>query len=123
MIKKTRNKLYVTVGWKKYISIKNVVLNKYLEKYGDGFLINTLNITKNAIIKKTPALVLIRFSKSDIISIATRHEYPLVLQRLLELCLFLEKYEICQMITDAQNELIAKEFLTTKKKQHENILI
>lgn len=113
----------MTVGWKKYISVKNVVLNKYLEKYGDGFLQHTLNVIQTAIKRKQPAVVLIQFQKSNIMSIVERSEYPLVLQRLMELCLHLENYEMCQLISDTQIELTSKNFLPSKRLQAENILI
>jgi hypothetical protein len=120
---KRKTKLQVTVDWKKYISVKNVVLNKYLEKYGDEFLYNVLDITQTAIKRKVPAIVLIQFQKSDIISVAERSEYPLVLQRLMELCLYLEKYELCQRITDVRSELINKNILPSKRLHAETILI
>ena len=100
----SRNSLIPNVKWYKYLSVSNYHLNEYLELYGDEFLLNIFNITIDAIDTQKPIIVLISFIDSDIVSTVERKEYQLVLQKLLNVCEHLEKYEICQLIVDYKNK-------------------
>ena len=103
------------VEWRKYISVNNTILNRYLINYGDEFLNGILETIKIAQQNNFPSIVLIEFIKSDVVSVVEKKDYPIVLQRLLNLCERLEKYEICADIVKYQKESSIKKIQPTKK--------
>jgi len=71
------------VKWQKYLNSSNPSINKYLNK---------------AIKSKKSHIILFRFKDSDIISKIYQKDYMSALEMLLELCIKLEKYEMCRDI-------------------------
>ena len=108
--------LKANVDWRKYISPTNNVLNEYLMSYGNDFLNQILQNVVEAHQSNKPSFVLISFVKTDIVAIVHKNDYKLVLQRLLDLCERLEKYEICAEIIKAQNVLNTPRTKTPTKK-------
>jgi hypothetical protein len=90
------------VLWKKYLNSSNKTIDIYLSKYGDEILQQTFQRLRLAIKSKKSHIILFRFKDSDIISEINRDEYVLALKHLLNLCIKLEKYELCR---DVYNEL------------------
>lgn len=90
------------VAWLKYLNSKNSAINKYLSHYGDSLLQQTFQRLKLAIKSKKSHIILFRFKDSDIVSKIDRKDYTLALEKLLNLCTKLEKYEMCR---DIHNEL------------------
>ena len=103
------------VDWRKYISLNNTTLNEYLNYYGDDFLNQTLSLVSLAHKKNFPSIVLIEFNDYDFVSVVEKKDYLLVLQRLLNLCERLEKYEICAEIVKYQKSIQRKSKSPTKK--------
>ena len=115
--------LKANVDWRKYISPTNDVLNEYLINYGNSFLNQILQNIVEAHQTNKPSFVLISFIKTDIVSIVHKNDYKLVLQRLLDLCERLEKYEICAEIIKAQDLLnTPRDKNPTKKSRKINTL-
>lgn len=102
-----KKRILANVEWRKYISVKNKVLNQYLDTYGDEILLNMLELLHLALIskRKSKSIVLIEFKNSDIISVIQREDYAIALHQLLTLCEKLEKYEICAKIVSAQKQI------------------
>jgi len=90
------------VLWKKYLNSSNKAIDRYLSKYGDDILHQTFQRLRLAIKSKKSHIILFRFKDSDIISKIGKDEYVLALEHLLNLCIKLEKYELCR---DVYNEL------------------
>jgi hypothetical protein len=84
------------VLWKKYLNSSNPTIDRYLSKYGDEILQQTFQRLRLAIKSKKSRIILFRFKDSDIISEINRDEYVLALENLLNLCIKLEKYELCR---------------------------
>lgn len=97
--------LIPNVNWQKYFCANNFQLNRYLEDCGDEFLLNVFNVIKDAMESEKSVTVLISFIESQIVALVEQHEYQLVLQKLLNVCEHLEKYEICQLIVDFEKKL------------------
>ena len=108
------------VEWRKYLSLTNNTLNEYLSEYGYDYFTEVFQLIKEAQINNSPSVVMIEFIKSDAISVVEKSEYPLVLQRLLNLCERLEYYEICADIAKYQQ---TKSKVTTTKKSHKELTI
>ena len=90
------------VAWKKYLNSSNLSINRYLKTYGDSLLYQTLKRLTSAIASKKSHIILFRFKDSDIVSKIGKDEYIPALEHLLNLCIKLEKYEMCR---DIHNEL------------------
>ena len=90
------------VAWHKYLNSSNPTINKYLSDYGDSLLLQTFQRLTLAIKSKKSHIILFRFKDSDIISKIGRDDYIPALEHLLNLCIKLEKYELCR---DIHNEL------------------
>ena len=90
------------VKWQKYLNSSNPSINKYLKEYGDSLLQQTLQRLKQAIKSKKSHIILFRFKDSDIVSKIGREDYIPALEHLLNLCINIEKYELCR---DIHNEL------------------
>ena len=90
------------VKWQKYLNSSNPSINKYLLGYGDDIILQTFQRLTLAIKSKKSQIILFRFKESDIISIIYQKDYIKALERLLNLCIRLEKYEICK---DIHNQL------------------
>lgn len=119
-----KKKIKANVDWRKYISPTNTVLNEYLTHYGDAFLTQILENVVEAHQTNKSAFVLISFIKTDIVAIVQKNDYKLVLQRLLDLCERLEKYEICVEIIKAQELFNTSRIKKpTKKSRKGNSLI
>jgi hypothetical protein len=86
---------YSKVHWKKYLDSSHPTINQYLSLFGDDFIKQTHQRIKQAHKRKSPEIVLIRFRNSDIVSIVKSKHYISVLENLLNLCIKLEKYELC----------------------------
>jgi uncharacterized protein (DUF1330 family) len=90
------------VLWKKYLNSSNQAIDRYLSKYGDEILQQTFQRLRLAIKSKKSNIILFRFKDTDIVSKISSDEYVLALEQLLNLCIKLEKYELCR---DVYNEL------------------
>ncbi len=90
------------VAWKQYLNSSNPIINRYLNDYGDNILHQTFQRLTFAITSKKSHIILFRFKDSDIVSKIGRDEYVLALEHLLNLCIKLEKYELCR---DIHNKL------------------
>ncbi len=86
------------VPWLKYLNSKNPTINKYLSHYGDSLLQQTFKRLKLAIKSKKSHIILFRFKESDIVCKIYQKDYMSALELLLELCIKLEKYEMCRDI-------------------------
>ena len=93
------------VAWHKYLNSSNPIINKYLNNFGDEFFQQTFQRLLLAIKSKKSHIILFRFKDSDIISTIYQKDYILALELLLNLCIRLEKYEMCRDI-HAQLKLI-----------------
>lgn len=103
------------VDWRKYFSLNNTTLNEYLLHYGDDFLNQSLSLVILAHKENLQSIVLIEFTEYEIVSVVEKKDYLLVLQRLLNLCERLEKYEICAEIVKYQKTIEPKLKPPTKK--------
>ena len=110
-----KRRILANVEWRKYISINNNILNEYLEKYGDDYLIGIFENIKTAQKNKYPSIILIEFIKSNAVAVVEKKDYPIVLQRLLNLCERLERYELCAEIVKNQKTPITKQKIQNKK--------
>jgi hypothetical protein len=104
------------VSWKKYFNSSNTTINKYLSDFGDIFLQQTFHRLISAIKSKKSKIILFRFKDSDIVSTITKDEYISALEQLLQLCIKLEKYELCKEIHSELKLLKLKENRKVKKK-------
>lgn len=86
------------VAWQKYLNSSNPAINKYLSDYGDGILHQTFQRLTLAIKSKKSHIILFRFKESDIVSKVYQKDYLSALEMLLNLCIKLEKYEMCRDI-------------------------
>lgn len=86
------------VAWQKYLNSSNTAINKYLSDYGDGILHQTFQRLTSAIKSKKSHIILFRFKESDIVSKIYQKDYMSALEMLLNLCIKLEKYEMCRDI-------------------------
>lgn len=86
------------VSWQKYLNSSNPAINKYLSDYGDGILHQTFQRLTLAIKSKKSHIILFRFKESDIVSKVYQKDYLSALEMLLNLCIKLEKYEMCRDI-------------------------
>lgn len=86
------------VKWQKYLNSTNPSINRYLNNYGDSLLQQTFQRLANAIKSKKSHIILFRFKDSDIISKIYQRDYIIALEELLNLCVRLEKYELCSEI-------------------------
>jgi len=86
------------VRWQKYLNSSNPAINKYLNNFGDELLQQTFQRLTLAIKSKKSHIILFRFKDSDIISKIYQKDYISALEMLLELCIKLEKYEMCRDI-------------------------
>lgn len=88
------------VDWKKYLNSSNPTINNYLSAFGDSFIKQTLQRIISAHQNKKSKIILIRFKKSQIVSIIEQKDYLNALENLLQLCIHLEKYELCRDINN-----------------------
>jgi hypothetical protein len=86
------------VNWKKYLNSSNATINNYLSAFGDLFIRQTLQRITLAHQKRKSQIILIRFKQSDIVATIESRDYVLALENLLQLCINLEKYELCREI-------------------------
>lgn len=86
------------VSWQKYLNSSNPTINKYLSDYGDGILHQTFQRLTLAIKSKKSHIILFRFKESDIVSKIYQKDYMSALEMLLNVCIKLEKYEMCRDI-------------------------
>ncbi len=86
------------VAWQKYLNSSNPAINKYLSDYGDGILQQTFQRLTLAIKSKKSHIILFRFKESDIVSKIYQKDYMSALEMLLNICIKLEKYEMCRDI-------------------------
>ena len=96
------------VDWKKYLNSSNPIINNYLSDFGDGFITQTFQRIKLAHQKRKSQIILIRFKHSDIVATIERKDYVLALEHLLQLCINLEKYELCKDIHTTINSIKRK---------------
>lgn len=88
----------MNVNWKKYLSSSNDEFIEYVSKYRIGFLETIVNNVIDAHRNKQPSLILFRFSKTNITSVAHHSDYEVILVRLLQICEKVELYEMCSKI-------------------------
>ena len=117
-----RRKALPNVEWRKYLSIKNKVLNQYLYNYGDEVLLHMLETLKLALSSKSQSIVLIEFQNSEIVSVIQREDYVKALQQLLVLCERMEKYEICAKIVSVQKGIRLTHLTPAKPKRKQRNL-
>ena len=86
------------VKWQKYLNSSNPAINKYLNNFGDELLQQTFQRLTLAIKSKKSHIILFRFKDSDIVSKIYQRDYISALEALLNLCIRLEKYEMCRDI-------------------------
>lgn len=86
------------VSWQKYLNSSNKAINRYLGKYGDELLQQTFQRLTSATKSKKSHIILFRFKESDIVSKIYQKDYMSALEMLLNLCIKLEKYEMCRDI-------------------------
>ncbi len=86
------------VSWQKYLNSSNQSINRYLNEYGDSILQQTFQRLTLAIKSKKSHIILFRFKDSDIVSKIYQKDYMSALEMLLNLCIKLEKYEMCRDI-------------------------
>jgi len=86
------------VKWQKYLNSSNPSINQYLTNFGDLILQQTFQRLSQAIKSKKSHIILFRFKDSDIISKVYQKDYINALEALLNLCIRLEKYELCSEI-------------------------
>jgi len=86
------------VKWQKYLDSSNPSINRYLDEYGDSILQQTFQRLSQAIKSKKSHIILFRFKDSDIVSKIYQRDYIIALEKLLNLCVRLEKYELCSEI-------------------------
>ena len=86
------------VDWKKYLNSSNPIINNYLSDFGDAFITQTFQRIKLAHQKRKSQIILIRFKQSDIVATIESKDYVHALEHLLQLCINLEKYELCREI-------------------------
>jgi len=103
------------VEWRKYFSLNNTTLNEYLYNYGDNFLFQSVSLLINAHKNNLPSIILIEFSKIDVVSVVEKKDYMLALHKLLRLCERMEKYEICAEIVNYEKTIKPKRLNPTKK--------
>jgi uncharacterized protein (DUF1330 family) len=96
------------VNWKKYLNSSNPIINNYLSDFGDEFIIQTFQRIKLANQKRKSQIILIRFKQSDIVSTIESKDYAIALEYLLQLCINLEKYELCREIHTTINSIKRK---------------
>lgn len=102
------------VNWKKYLNSSNPTINKYLSDFGDSFITQTLQRITLAHQKRKSQIILIRFKQSDIVATIESKEYVLALEHLLQLCVNLEKYELCREIHTTINSIKNKKRMRVK---------
>jgi hypothetical protein len=90
------------VKWQKYLNSSNSLINRYLSDFGDELLRQTFQRLILAIKSKKSHIILFRFKDSDIVSTIYQKDYISALELLLNLCIRLEKYEMCR---DIYNQL------------------
>jgi len=96
------------VNWKKYLNSSNSTINKYLSAFGDSFITQTFQRITLAHQSKKSQIILIRFKQSDIVATIEMKDYILALEYLLQLCVNLEKYELCKDIHTTINSIKRK---------------
>jgi hypothetical protein len=102
------------VDWKKYLDSSNPTINNYLSAVGDEFIAQTFQRIVLAHKRKKSQIILIRFKQSDIVATIESKDYVLALEHLLQLCVNLEKYELCREIHTTIN-LIKRKNKVRKK--------
>jgi hypothetical protein len=103
------------VSWKKYLNSSNPAINKYLSEYGDSLLHQTFQRLILAQKNKKSKIILFRFKDSDIVSTISDAEYIPALEQLLQLCINLEKYELCKEIHSTLKIIKLKKHRRVKK--------
>lgn len=88
----------MNVDWKTYLNSSNPHIDEYISLFGKDFIKQTFRKIKTAHLRKANRIVLIRFKGSSIISILYKKDYLVALEMLLQLCIKLEYYEICNEI-------------------------
>ena len=87
-----------TVNWKRYLDSNTTIVKEYLSLYGNEFIIQTFQRIFSAYQSKKSQIILIRFKQSGIVCTIESKDYILALEHLLQLCINLEKYELCREI-------------------------
>jgi len=105
-----------TVSWKRYLDSNTTIVKEYLSLFGDEFIIQTFQRILSAYQSKKSQIILIRFKQSGIVSTIESKDYLLALENLLQLCINLEKYELCREIYNKINLLKSKKRGRVKKK-------
>jgi len=104
-----------TVSWKRYLDSNTTIVKEYLSLLGDEFIIQTFQRILSAYQSKKSQIILIRFKQSGIVSTIESKHYLLALEYLLQLCINLEKYELCREIYNGINLLKSKKRGRVKK--------
>lgn len=107
--------VYSKVDWKNYLNSSNPTISKYISDFGDPFILQTLQRIKLAHQSKKSEIILIRFKHNDeIVAVLQSKDYILALQYLLDLCVNLEKYELCREIHTAIDLIRSKRRMRVK---------
>jgi hypothetical protein len=104
------------VNWQKYLNSSNSAIDKYFMDFGDELLQQTFQRLAYAIKSKKSHIILFHFKDSDIVSKIYQKDYICALEMLLNLCVKLEKYEICRDIHNKLKILKLKKARSVKPK-------
>lgn len=89
-------KIHPNVDWRKYFNKYNSTIINYYSLFGDAFLVQTIQKLEIASKQRKPRpIVLIRFKDTEIVSVVEPQEFIEVLNSILDICIHLEKYELC----------------------------
>jgi len=92
------DKQKLVVSWEKYISIHNTEFIDYIANYRNRVMDIMVDNLIKAHLQKEPSLVLFRFSKTTIVTVAYLSDYEVILKRLMDICKRVELYENCAKI-------------------------
>lgn len=89
-------KIHPNVDWRKYFNKYSQSLTQYYDGFGTPFLIQIIEKIKRATNQRSPRpIVLIKFRGADIVSVLNPSEFLEFLNMLLDMCIHIEKYELC----------------------------
>ena len=105
---------YGIVKWQKYINKHNDYINNYLNTNGDIIIQQIIDKLVFGIENSKPEITLVGFNNSRAVCVVTKAEYYEVFDKLLKICIKLEKYEYCRII---QNNIDSKPIIIQKTKR------
>jgi uncharacterized protein (DUF1330 family) len=89
-------KIHPNVDWRKYFNKYSESLTQYYDVFGTPFLVQIIEKLKRATNQRKPRpIILIKFRGTDIVSVLDTSEFLEFLNMLLDMCIHIEKYELC----------------------------